>query len=132
MKTFRGLGRWLVTFALALSACQKQDPVAQLEKTADLIATPAVPEKGAEAAPVTASPSAQVKSAIADYKAGNMEDAVTRLQLLRSTATLSPQQRMAMQDSIAAIMAEIYALAAKGDQRAIAAVAQYERMQTRR
>jgi hypothetical protein len=131
MKTFRRPGRWLVTFALVLSACQKQDPIAELE-TADLIATPAAPETAAEAGPVTASPSAQVKSAIADYKAGKMEDAVTRLQLLRSTPTLSPQQRMAMQDSIAAVMAEVYALAAKGDQRAIAAVAQYERMQTRR
>jgi hypothetical protein len=33
---------------------------------------------------------------------------------------------------MAAVMAEIYALAAKGDPRAIQAVRQYERLQTRR
>ncbi|MCI0541123.1 MAG: hypothetical protein L0Z50_38465, partial [Verrucomicrobiales bacterium] len=64
--------------------------------------------------------------------AGKMEDAVTRLQLLRATPVLSPQQRMALQDSVAAVMTEVYALAEKGDARAIAAVAQYEKMQTGR
>jgi hypothetical protein len=61
-----------------------------------------------------------------------MEDAVTRLQLLRATPALSPEQRMALQDSIAAVMTEIYSLAEKGDPRAIAAVAQYEKLQTAR
>ena len=37
---------------------------------------------------------------------------------------------MAVQDGVAAVMAELYSLAAKGDGRAIAAVKQYEQMQT--
>ena len=61
-----------------------------------------------------------------------MEDAVTRLQILRAQPALTPDQRMALQDSIATVVAEIYALAEKGDARAAAAVIQYERMQTRR
>jgi hypothetical protein len=77
-------------------------------------------------------PSQQLKGALEDYKAGKFQDAVTRLQLLRATPVLSPEQRIALQDSMATVMAEIYAMAEKGDKRAIEAVAQYERMQTGR
>ncbi len=38
---------------------------------------------------------------------------------------------MAMNDAMAAVMTDIYALAAKGDGRAIQAVKQYEQLQTR-
>ena len=121
--------------ATCLGCSSKQDPTTELEKAAAAL------EKGAPAAaaapspgdnPGGVSPSQQLKGAMEDYKAGKMEDAVTRLQLLRSATALSPEQRMALQDSIAAVMAEVYALAEKGDKRAIAAVAQYERMQTGR
>jgi hypothetical protein len=71
-----------------------------------------------------------MQQAVAAYKAGQLEDAVTRLQLLRMTPVLTPDQRMALQDSIAAVMTEIYTMAEKGDTRAIAAVMQYEKMQT--
>ena len=122
-------------FAL-LAACGKPDPANELEKAAAALNTSdaAAPAPTAEtdpAAPSAPPPSAQVREALADYKAGKMEDAVTRLQLLRNTPVLTAQQRMALQDSIAAVMGEVYALAEKGDPRAIAAVAQYERMQTR-
>ena len=75
-------------------------------------------------------PAKQVKEAITEFKAGKMEDAVTRLQLLRAQPIMSPQQRMALQDSMGTLMTEIYTLAEKGDARAKAAVAQYEKMQT--
>jgi hypothetical protein len=71
-----------------------------------------------------------MQQAITAYKAGELEDAVTRLQKLRATPALTPQQRMALQDSVAAVMTEIYGQAAKGDPRAILAVKQYEEMQT--
>lgn len=119
-----------------LSACHKADPVGELEKAAAALAktetAPAAAEPSAGAAPANPPPAQQVQQAIVDYKAGKMEDAVTRLQLLRATPVLSPEQRMALQDSVAAIMTEIYALAEKGDPRAVAAVAQYEKMQTTR
>lgn len=117
---------------IASAGCSKPDPAAELEKAAVALekAPAAPPPPGSDAPAIT--PSQQLKGAMEDYKAGKMEDAVTRLQLLRSTPVLSPEQRMALQDSIASVMAEIYALAEKGDKRAIAAVAQYERMQTGR
>jgi len=120
----------LLTVSLA-TACKKEDPVAALEKSAaDLEKTPAAPAEGD--APVGPAPAEQVKQAVADFKAGKMEDAVTRLQLLRAQPVMTPEQRMALQDSIASVMQEIYAMALNGDARAKAAVAQYERLQTAR
>ena len=131
---------FLVSIAVALSAChKKQDPVSELEKAAAAMAAPetepaapAAPDGGSRPAPATPPPAKQVQQALADFKAGNLEDAVVRLQLLRSMSVLSPQQRMALQDSVAAVMTEIYTLAEKGDPRAKAAVARYEQMQTTR
>ena len=107
--------------------------MAELEKSAAAMdKAPAAPAEGAaEANPGTA-PAEQVKLAIADFKAGKMEDAVTRLQLLRGQSVMSPEQRMALQDNIASVMQEVYSMAQNGDVRAKAAVAQYERMQTAR
>jgi hypothetical protein len=117
--------------ATFLTACSKQDPAAELEKAAAAMEKAAPP---AEAAPAEGgmTPVQQVKEAITELKSGKMEDAVTRLQLLRSQTALTPEQRMALQDSIAAVVAEIYALAEQGDPKAKAAVAQYEKMQTAR
>ena len=126
----------LAAITTVLIACHKQDPTSELEKAAAAMTkmetAPAVPDAGTGVAPVGPPPAEQVRQALADYKAGKMEDAVPRLQLLRATPVLSPQQRMALQDSVAAVMTEIYSLAEKGDARAIAAVARYEKMQTAR
>ena len=70
-----------------------------------------------------------MNQAIAAYKSGNLEDAVTRLHRLRATPTMTPEQRIALNDAMAAVMAEIYTMAEKGDRRAIQAVWQYEQMQ---
>ena len=120
-----------------LSACQKkQSAVNELEKAAAAMTMTEKAAPAPDASPVPAvagpPPAQQVQQALTDYKAGKMEDAVTRLQMLRATPVLSPQQRMALQDSVAAVMTEIYTLAEKGDPRAIAAVKQYEKMQTAR
>ena len=85
------------------------------------IAAPALP---------TGTPAQQMQQAIVSYKSGELEDAVIRLQKLRATPVLTAVQRMALQDSVAAVMTEIYGMAAKGDPRAIQAVKQYEDMQT--
>jgi len=77
-------------------------------------------------------PSQQMNQAVVAYKSGNLEDAVTRLQTLRASPVLTPQQRLALNDAMAAVMTEIYTMASKGDARAIAAVKQYEYMQTHR
>ena len=73
-----------------------------------------------------------MNQAVAAYKAGQVEDAVTRLQRLRATPTLTPAQRMALNDAMAAVMSEISTLAAKGDPKAIQALKQYDKMQNER
>jgi hypothetical protein len=126
----------LACLGFSWSACHQQNPTSELEKAAAALAkteaAPATTDSDSNSTSSGPPPAQQVREALADYKEGKMEDAVTRLQILRASPVLSPQQRMALQDSVAAVMAEIYALAEKGDPRAIAAVAQYEKMQTHR
>ena len=85
-----------------------------------------------ESVAAATSPSAEMNQALAAYKGGQLDDAVTRLQKLRATSALTPQQRIALNDAMASVMTEIYALAAKGDARAIQAAKQYEKLQTQR
>ena len=92
----------------------------------------AVPAEATPAAEIAQSPVQQVNQALASYKNGDYEDAVTRLQKLRAKAAMSPAQNMALQDAMAAVMTEIYDRASKGDVRAKQAVKQYEEMQTAR
>lgn len=128
--------------AVAGGCSRKTDANAELNKAAAALeqAPPPAPAPvqqevaqpvQAQPAPAAA-PAQEIKEALAAYKGGNLEDAVTRLQRLRATPAMTPQQRIALNDAMAAVMTEIYDLASKGDPRAIQAVAQYERMQTRR
>ena len=140
----------LLTATMLAGCSGKTNAKAELEKAADALAkteaepapatpAPSEPAPSESAVPSTpdepiappATPARQMQQAMASYKSGELEDAVTRLQKLRAVTTLTPQQRMALQDSVAAVMTEIYGLAAKGDSRAIQAVKQYEEMQTR-
>lgn len=73
-----------------------------------------------------------MSEAMASYKGGNLTDAVTQLQRLRAQSVITPEQRMALQDAMAAVMTDIYGRAAKGDARAQQAVKQYELMQNSR
>lgn len=135
-----------VGLMVAAAGCSKQtDANAELEKAASSLANaepapaptapPAQPTPTYQPAPTpevasTPAPAQQMSQAMVAYKAGQLEDAVTRLQKLRAMPNMTPQQRIAMNDAMAAVMTEIYALAAKGDGRAIQAVKQYEQMQT--
>lgn len=113
----------------ALAKSAPAQPVPSQPTPAPQPAANNTPATSAEPAPA---PAQQMTAAMAAYKAGKLEDAVTRLQQLRATPALSPQQRIALNDAMAAVMGEIYAMAAKGDARAIQAVKQYEQMQTQR
>src|SRR5438552_7540804 len=106
----------------------------QAELAPSAAATEPVPQTAA-AAPAAQSapaptPAQEMNQAMTAYKAGDLDDAVRRLQKLRATPVLSAEKRMALNDATAAVMAEIYALADKGDARAIQAVKLYEEMQT--
>ena len=108
--------------------------MAQGDPAPSAVATEAVQQTAAAApaaqtAPAT-TPAQEMNQAMTAYKAGDLDDAVRRLQKLRATPVLSAEKRMALNDATAAVMAEIYALADKGDARAIQAVKLYEEMQT--
>ena len=112
----------------AAAAMAQGDPVPSAAATEPVQqATAAAP--AAQTAP-TPTPAQEMNQAMTAYKAGDLDDAVRRLQNLRATPVLSAEKRMALNDATAAVMAEIYALADKGDTRAIQAVKLYEEMQT--
>jgi hypothetical protein len=133
----------LAAFAAALVGCRKHDATSELERAANAMAqtdpapapipAPSQPatatEAPAQATPVPP-PAQELRQVMAAYKAGDLDDAVTRLHKLRATPVMPPQQRMALQDAVAAVMNEIAGMAAKGDTRAIAALKRYESMQT--
>jgi hypothetical protein len=144
----------LLAIAVLIGCRHKPDAKTELEKAADTLAkaeaelaprppSEPTPPEASSSAPMpqpgslaesagapAASPARQMQQALASYKAGELEDAVTRLHKLRAAPTLTAEQRIAVQDSVAAVMTEVYELAAKGDGRAIQAVRQYEEMQT--
>ena len=136
-----------ILITVAVGCGRKPEAKAELEKAAETLArtdtesapqaqpsTPASPLPDAPAETSTEPkvvPAQEMRQALAAYKDGKLEDAVTRLQKLRAIRTLTPQQRMTVQDSVAAVMNEIYELAAKGNVKAIQAVRQYEEMQTK-
>lgn len=132
------------SLCLLLGGCgRKSDANAELQKAVNALdqATPAPTQAPAPAQtavapqpvptpPPAASPAREMQQALAAYKGGDLQDAVTRLQKLRAAPAITSQQRIALNDAMAAVMTEIYALAAKGDARAIQAVKQYEQLQT--
>ena len=133
-----------VVFAVSFAGCSGgPDANTELEKAAKALeqadsGQPA-PAPAQSAQPVAAvstsapqSPSQQMNQAMALYKKGEYENAMTRLQTLRERTTLSPQQNMALQDAMAAVMTDIYSRAANGDARAQLAVKQYEASKTTR
>lgn len=123
--------------AVASGCGGKKDSTTELEGAANKFVT----ESAAAAAPAaagdiaaaaTVAPSQQMREVVDSYKGGKLEDAVTRLQNLRATPTMTGPQRMALNDAMAVIMNDIYARAAKGDARAAQAVKQYELLQNQR
>src|SRR3954470_20579536 len=116
IRILRAVGFVIVTIGVVAFAggCKHKDAKAELEKAADALAKadatqpqpapatpPTLPGSGqlAEtpapgAGPAPVPPRQMMSQALASYKSGNFEDAVTRLQILRSTQTLNPQQRM--------------------------------------
>jgi hypothetical protein len=144
MKFVSFVGLVLCLILLLVGCGGKKDANTELQKAAAAMAQPEPPQPAPAAEPVQqasptvvaiadpppATPAQEMKQAMAAYKGGDLDDAVRRLQKLRATPVLSAEKRMAVNDATAAVMAEIYALAAKGDARAIQAVKLYEDIQT--
>ncbi len=132
----------LAIFIAAVSGCSKQaDANSELANAVKVLEradagqppplAPAPAEPGQD--PVSNQPVAQQMSqAMTAYKGGNYDDAVSRLHLLRSSVAKTPEQTMAVQDAMAAVMTELYDRAAKGDVKAQQAIKQYQENRNRR
>jgi len=135
-----------LTVALFNGCSSKKSATAELEKAAAIVAQPEPAQAAPAPEPPQQTPSAQqpaqpaapakaqaqeMNQAMASYKAGDLDDAVARLQKLRATPAMSAEKRMALNDAMAAVMGEIYGRAAKGDAKALQAVKLYEEFQTR-
>ena len=130
--------------SIVVAGCRKKATTignADLDTAADkftaassalVVPPPAAGDNSTPPAPSGPALATEMTQAVQSYKGGQFEDAVTRLQKLRAQPRLTAQQQMALNDATASVMADIYALAAKGDQRAVQAVKQYEKMQTQR
>jgi hypothetical protein len=133
-----------VILAVGLVGCGSEpDANTELEKAAKALeqadAAQAAPAPAQPAQPVVAAPAAapqtpvqQMNQAMTYYKSGEYETAMANLQTLRDRATMTPQQNMAVQSAMAAVMTDIYTRAANGDARAQQAVKQYEASKTAR
>lgn len=115
----------------AASVMQKEERATAPAPAVTLSTAPSQAAQPAATAPVS-SAAWEMNQAMASYKAGNIEDAVSRLQRLRAASAVTPQQRMALNDAMAAVMTDVAAQAAKGDPRAIQALKQYQQMQMQR
>jgi predicted small lipoprotein YifL len=120
---------------LGLTGCghKAPNPQSEIDKATQVMAQTASPPATAAATPtaVAAPPPAaqQMNEAVASYKNGDLEDAVTRFQRMRNHGALTGEQLQALNNAMAAVMGDIYMRAAKGDAKAQAAVKEYERMQ---
>jgi hypothetical protein len=130
-----GIGASLILVSALMGCHQKTDAKSELDEAARTMQkaepAPAQASQSQPSAPA-GSPAQQMNRAVAAYKAGQVTDAVVQLQKLRATPTLTPEQRMALNDAMAAVMSEVSTLAAKGDPGAAEALQQYEKLQTQR
>jgi len=118
----------------AVRAMEQADASQPVATPAPQPASPPPTAAPTQPAPVVATTSVaqQMNQAVTAYKGGYYVDAVTRLQQLRAMTGKTPEQSLALQEAIAAVMGELYTRASKGDARAKAAVKEYERIQNSR
>ena len=132
----------LAVSIVAVAGCKKQsDANAALDNAVKILeksdagqpSSPAAPSTAPGQETVSSQPVAQQMSqAMTAYKGGNYDDAVSRLHLLRTTAVKTPEQTMAVQDAMAAVMTDLYDRAAKGDVKAQQAIRQHQENRNRR
>lgn len=106
-----------------------QSQIDQAVQAMAQVTTPA-PVAAAPAAPSMPTALQQMNDALASYKAGDFQTAVTQFQMMRAYSVMTGDQLMALNKALGAVMSDLYTRAAKGDAAAAQAVKQYEQMQT--
>lgn len=74
-------------------------------------------------------PAQQLDDALAAYKSGDYQNAVIQLQAMRFHAHMTGAQLLALNSATDAVMNDLYARMAKGDEQAQAAIKEYQRLQ---
>ena len=122
----------LASFVLVVAGCHRQgDANAEMAKAVKELEQPTPGQQAAQAS--TGVPVAQqMNQAMVAYKGGDYQEDIMRLELLRSKAIKTPDQTMAVQNAMAAVMTELYTRAEKGDTRAQQAIKQYQEERNRR
>ena len=126
----------LMALVFGLLGCgQKPDANAELANTVKLLEqsspAPQVTTQASSPKP-TIQPAQQVNQALSSLKAGKYTDTILQMESARSNPNKTPQQMMAIQDAMAAVMSDLYARAANGDLAAKQAIKQYQENRNRR
>lgn len=132
---------WAVIFMVGLVGCggQKKDVDSELQRAATAfdpanaapVPAPSVPQQVTMETPDL--PAQRVNQAMAAYTGGNYAGAVAQLGTLldqgsRGKVPMTPQQYMALQDATGAVLRDLAARAAQGDQKAKMALDEYNRL----
>ncbi len=128
--------------AVLLSGCSKKTDVnAELEKAVKVLdgsnpaqsPTPQAPTVQPQNAPIAQmAPAQQVNEALTSLKEGKYTETITYMESARSNPRKSPEQMMAIQNAMAAVMNDLYARAANGDAAARQAINKYNEERNRR
>jgi PBP1b-binding outer membrane lipoprotein LpoB len=134
-KQFVGIAAVIIT-ALTLVGCSKKtDASSELAKTVKVLEQPtASPQSQTQAsanAPTTM-PAQQVSQALTSLKEGKYTETIVHMEMARYNPNKTPQQMIAIQDAMAAVMSDLYARAASGDAPAKQAIKQYQENRNKR
>ena len=128
--------------AVLLGGCSKKTDVnAELEKAVKVLdgynpaqsPTPQAPTVQPQNASIAQmAPAQQVNEALTSLKEGKYTETITYMESARSNPRKSPEQMMAIQNAMAAVMNDLYARAANGDAAARQAINKYNEERNRR
>jgi hypothetical protein len=134
-KLFSGTVSLLLSALLVVGCSKKTDASTELAKTVKVLeqAAPA-PQASTQQSPnfPTALPAQQVSQALTLLKEGKYTETIVQMEMARYNPNKTPQQMIAIQDAMAAVMSDLYTRAANGDAPAKQAIKQYQENRNKR
>ena len=132
---FGGTVSLLLSAVFVVGCSKKTDASTELAKTVKVLKQ-AAPAPQASAQPSANAPSAlpaqQVSQALTSLKEGKYTETIVQMEMARYNPNKTPQQMIAIQDAMAAVMSDLYARAANGDAAAKQAIKQYQENRNKR
>lgn len=126
----------VIISAVIIAGCgKKTDASTELAETIKVLEqAPPLPQAPAQPSPNAPAtlPAHQVSQALASLKEGKYADTIVQLEMARDNPNKTPQQMLAIQDAMAAVMSDLYTRAANGDAQAKQAIKQYQENRNKR